>query len=159
MFWDIGVRVRILAGHVGFRQKLVGHDNEAEVAQDGQGSIDDAGIELCTGGPAEFVATRLARQASGQDAEQRRRSASEECKDEVVESRDDDQGREKHGKSTNKAPSVDLPASNFVCMSHFFTRYSVVPQAYSIRLMKCRMLFQAGRFLPHTAIGPPATSG
>ena len=49
-------------------------------------------------------------------------SALEECKDEVVESRDDKQGREKHGKSTKKAPSVDLPGSNFVCFSHLFTR-------------------------------------
>ena len=60
----------------------------------------------------------------GAVAEQRRRSASEECKDEVVESRDDKQGREKQGKSSKKAPSVDLPASDFVCFSHFFTHNS-----------------------------------
>ena len=50
-----------------------------------------------------------------------RDSTAEEGDDEEVESRDDEQGRDKHGKSTDKAPSVDLPASKFVCFSHFFT--------------------------------------
>ena len=67
-----------------------------------------------------------------------------------MESRDDEQGREKHGESTNKAPSVDLPASNFVCVSHFFTHNSTCSQTHTVRLMEDRMLFQARRFLAHT---------
>ena len=57
--------------------------------------------------------------SSSRGCRARGKSTSEESEDDVVESRDDEQGRDKHGESTNKAPSVDLPASDFVCVSHF----------------------------------------
>jgi len=91
----------------------------------------------CRGEPPGFAAGHPARQASGQDPEQRSRSALEECKDDVVESRDDKQGGEKQGKSTNKAPSVDLPASDFVCFSHFFTHNATCsPGAHGVSCAK-----------------------
>ena len=55
-------------------------------------------------------------------------SPPEEGQDEVVEGRDGKQGGEKHGKSTKKTPSIDLPGSCFTCFGHLGSRHGTFSQ-------------------------------